>query len=375
LFSSRIDDVVWTDTFRLPSFFDPKARFYKEWHDFAFYDRGSGIFALMNFGVHGNPYDAKRGYGAALTFMVEPGGKAHAAMRLMPLRELTVSPFSPDFVGNGVSVSCVKKNSFRVQGEIGDISLDLNLPIMAPPVTIDQMGYDMMSGRRVTDEMRGAASEMSSLWDTWVELPSLGAFGKINIGGASYSVNTNTGYQDHEGGRFDWGTVKGWDIGVLLCDPTTGREPAKVSFLFYRYGASGAVSYGGIIFRTSSGKEKRFGSECVEIVGSGEFSGERVYLPGITRLLYPDYRPPTPATVRFSAHDLSDRLEIVFTPKAVCTIVAAGALGEGETTFNEMFCGAAIRAKIGGESYHTTIPCWFESVRPRGRLKEHAPET
>ena len=375
MFSPRIEDVLWSDAFRVPSIFDSRIEFYKEWHDFALYDPRTQLFALLNFGVHGNLYDSSRGFGAALAFIVEPTGKVHSAMKMMPIGEVTVSPFSPDFVGGGVNLSYVRRRkTFSIVGEIGDISLNLSLPVTSPPVTINQMGYSILSRNKLSPGMQAAGREMSRLWDSWVELPRLSARGSIRSGSTSYAVNTTRGYQDHEGGRFDWGTIKGWDIGVLLSDPNTGKEPARASFLFYRYGGSGESSYGGIVLRTKGGRETSFNSENTRVKMSGQFSKERTYLPGVTRLLYPDYRPHVPETIQFSAREASDRLKITFTPKAVCTIVTAGFSGVGETTFNEMFCNAKLLAIVQGERFDTTIPCWFESVRPRGRLKNDAPE-
>jgi len=62
--------VSWVDSFDLPSVFDHRGALYKEWHDFVFFDRRIGLFGLLNFAVLGNPHDEKRGYGAALTFLV-----------------------------------------------------------------------------------------------------------------------------------------------------------------------------------------------------------------------------------------------------------------------------------------------------------------
>ena len=161
--------------------------------------------------------------------------------------------------------------------------------------------------------------------------------------------------------------MTGWDTGVLLADPSKPGEPAKVSFLFYRYGPSGQSEYGGIILRTPTGKEKYFASNITQVVtDSGEFAGPRGYIPGVTRVLYPDYKPWVPQTMTFSSVDGADSIEIVFTPNAVCTMVVAG-LDLAETTFNEMYCSAALDATVDGETYHGTIPCWFESVRPRRR--------
>jgi hypothetical protein len=373
MLSSRVEDTPWVDSFDLPSVFDPRLPLYKEWHDFVFFDRTNNLFGLLNFAVHGNPYDARRGYGAALAFLVDSAGKAHTAMKLIPLDDLTVSPFSPDFIGGGVSVSYRKDNSFSIEGTIEDISFDLDVPVVQPPVTMSQVGFDVLSRNRIDAGMLGAAGDMARIWDKWVELPRLTVTGSLSIGAASYELDTTTGYQDHEGGRFDWGTVAGWDTGVLLCDPKTKGEPEKVSFLFYRYGASGASSYGGVIVKASSGEERFFDSEKMTITRSGEFSGDRAYLPGVTRLLYPDYRPKIPETIIFSGAAGSDKVEITFTPKAVCTIVVASITDEAETTFNEMYCDASLDATIAGRRYQKTIPCWFESVRPRGSLNQDAP--
>jgi len=372
--SSRIADVPWLESFGIPSIFDPRLSLYKEWHDFAFFDRETKVFALLNFGIHGNPYDARRGYGAALAFVVDPRGKIHTSMKMIPLSELRVSPYSPDFHGSDLTVG-YSQNSFRIRGPIGDIKVALDLPVVAPPVTIGQIGAEILANREVTMDMMGAAEEMTRLWERWVELPRLEVEGRIVLDGTSYPVHTNSGYQDHEGGRFDWGSTAGWDIGVLFCDPDRRAEPAKVSFMFYRHGPSGESSYGGIIVKTRGGKDRYFGSESVKVTTSGQFSGERAFLPGVTGLLYPDYRPKIPETITYSASSLSDRVDLSFTPRAVCTIVASGISGEAETTFNEMFCDASVRVAIGGETYRTSIPCWFESVRPRGRLADDAHET
>jgi hypothetical protein len=373
LLSSRLEDVSWVDAFGLPSIFDPRLPLYKEWHDFVFFDRNSQLFGLLNFAVHGNPYDSKRGYGAALAFLVGPGGKIHTALKLIPLSKLTVSVYSPDFVGEEVAVSYLGNNSFSIKGRIDDISLDLSIPVILPPVTMNQIGFDILTRNKINLGMLGAAAEMTSIWDKWVELPRLSVVGRIGVHGTDHSVNTTTGYQDHEGGRFDWGSVLGWDTGVLLCDPTSGGEPEKVSFLFYRYGRSGESSYGGIIVKTADGNERFFGAEKITITRSGEFSGERAYMPGVTKLLYPDYQPKVPATIVFSATDSSDSVDIAFTPRAVCTIVVPSVSDKAETTFNEMYCDASFEASIGSETYKKLIPCWFESVRPRGRLNDHAP--
>ncbi|MGA2664236.1 MAG: hypothetical protein ABSF83_04765 [Nitrososphaerales archaeon] len=364
----------WVDSFDLPSVFDHRGALYKEWHDFVFFDRRIGLFGLLNFAVLGNPHDEKRGYGAALTFLVDPDGRAHASMKLIPLAELSVSPYSPDFLAGSVNVSYRPDRSFDIRGEIDGVSLDLNMPVVLPPVTMNQIGSDILARGGFTLGMFQVVGEMAQVWDKWVELPRLGVTGTVRVGGATYSIETQTGYQDHEGGRFDWGSLPGWDTGVLLCDPQQGGgEPAKVSFLFYRYGTSGESEYGGVIVRTPGGEEAYFGSGEVTITRSGEFSGERAYLPGVTRLLYPDYAPRVPATTTFSASGPSGSLRIVFTPRAVCTIVVPSASNDSETVFNEMYCTAELESRIGGTEYRGAIPCWFESVRPRGRVVKGDP--
>ncbi len=366
MLSSRVEDVRWVDSFDLPSVFDPRLPLYKEWHDFVFFDRKRDLFGLLNFAIHGNPYDASRGYGAALAFIVPPDGKVHTALELIPLGDLTVSPYNPDFVSKKVSVSYLADGSFNIKGEIEQVSLDLNLAVASPPVTMSKIAADILARNQATLGMLEAANEMAQIWDKWVELPNLDVVGTLRVDGTAYAIDTPTGYQDHEGGRFDWGSVTGWDTGVFLSDPSNVGEPGKVSFLFYRYGPDGNSQYGGLILKTADGKERYFASDIMKVADSGEFAGPRGYLPGVTRALYPDYKPRIPETIAFSAADKGDSISIVFTPRAVCTIVVAGQ-DEAETTFNEMYCSAALQAKVGGEEFYGNIPCWFESVRPKGR--------
>jgi hypothetical protein len=373
MLSSRVEDTPWVDSFDIPSVFDPRLPLYKEWHDFVFFDRGNNLFGLLNFAIHGNPYDPRRGYGVALAFIVDAGAKAHTAMRLIPLDRLRVSPFSPDYIGDGVSVSYRKDNSFSIRGNIEDVSFDLDVPVLEAPVTMSQIGFDVLSRNRINMGMLGAAGDMARVWDKWVELPKLKVTGKLDVGGTTYQLDTTTGYQDHEAGRFDWGTVAGWDTGVLLCDSKSGGEPEKVSFLFYRYGPAGESTYGGVIVKPPGGEERFFDTGEITVTRSGEFSGDRAHLPGVTRLLYPDYHPKIPETIVFSGASSSDTVEVTFTPRAVCTIVVPGIEDEAETTFNEMYCSAELDATISGRRYQKTIPCWFESVRPRGSLRQDGP--
>jgi hypothetical protein len=374
MFSSEIDDTSWVDSFDIPSVFDPRLALYKEWHDFVFFDRTTRVFGLLNFAIHGNPYDARRGYGAALAFLVDPGERARTALKLIPLHSLTVSPFSPDFIGEGVSVHYQKEDhSFSIEGSIEGISFDLEARVVQAPVMMSQIGFDVLSRNPIDAGMLGAARDMARVWDKWVELPKLRITGKLDIGATGYLLDTTTGYQDHEGGRFEWGTVAGWDTGVLLCDPMAGGEPEKVSFLLYRYGIGGESRYGGVIVKPPGLEERFFDSEKMTITRSGEFAGARAYLPGVTRLLYPDYRPKIPRTIVFTWAASSDTVEITFTPKAACTIVVSGVSDEAETTFNEMYCSASLDTTIAGHRFRKTIPCWFESVRPRGRLKQDGP--
>ena len=360
-------EVSWVDSFDLPSILDPRVAYYKEWHDFVFYDRAKKVFGLLNFAVHGNPYDAKRGFGAALAFLVGPDGKIHTGLKLIPITELTVSPYSPDYLSSSLSVSYLSDDSFTILGDLDKISLDLALPVMAPPITMNQIGYDVLSKNGLTMGMVGVVADMSRVWDKWVELPRLDVVGTIRYGGTTFTIDTTTGYQDHEGGRFDWGSIEGWDTGVLLCDPENGAEPARVSFLFYRYGTP-TSEYGGIIVKRKDGYEKYFASDHVTVTKTGAFSGEQAFLPGVTRLLYPDYHPKIPKTMTFSASEGTDSLDIAFTPRALCTIVVPSLSDDAETTFNEMYCSAELTADLGGRAYSASIPCWFESVRPRGRI-------
>lgn len=370
-----VEDTTYLDAFNIPSIFEDRLALYKEWHDFVFYDRKNRIFGLLNFGVHGNPYDAKRGYGSVLSFFVDPRGKILTESMLIPLGKLQISAYNPDFLGENVAVTYLKDNTFKIKGKIDKISFDLSLPVILPPVSSREIGFDVIGEHEtISIGMIRAAEEMGQFWDNWVELPRLLSFGEVTLDGTVFPINTHTGYHDHEGGRFDWGTPWGWDTGVILCDPSNAKEPESVRFLFYRYGPSNELSYGGISVEKKNGKKKFFGSEKIQITRTGRFSGEQSIIPGVTRLLYPDYHPCVPERIVFSAVDDSDKLNVIFTPRAVCSIIASSINGTLDTVLNEMFCSAILSGSVEGKIYNKTIPCWFESVRPRGSVRNFAVE-
>jgi hypothetical protein len=371
-----IKDTKYIDAFNIPSIFNNRLPLYKEWHDFVFYDRKNRIFGLLNFGIHGNPYDVKRGYGSVLSFFVDPRGRILTESKLIPLGKLQISAYNPDFLGEDVAVTYLKDNSFRIKCKMDKISFNLILPVILPPVSSKEIGLEIMGMHKIINiGMIRAAKEMGKFWDNWIELPRLQASGEITLDGTVFPINTHTGYHDHEGGRFDWGTPWGWDTGVILCDPSNAREPESVRFLFYRYGPSDELSYGGISVEKKNGKKKFFGSENIQITREGKFSGEQRMIPGVTRLIYPDYNPYIPERIVFSAVDDSDNLNIIFTPRAVCSVIPSSINGKSETELNEMFCSAKLSGSVEGKTYTKTIPCWFESVRPRGSVRNFAVET
>jgi hypothetical protein len=268
--------------------------------------------------------------------VVDPAGKIFSEIKLIPISKLKISSYNPDFIGNAFSVTFLKDNSFEVKGKMEEISFDLSFRVALPPVTNKDIFIDVIQEQETTVKM-------------------------------VLAIKTSQGYQDHEGGCFDVGTAWGWDTGVVLCDPSAVNEPEGADFLIYRYGPTDSFSYGGVFVETKNGKKDFFDSGNIQIVTKGKYDGNLSIMPAITRLLYPDYHPTIPKTTTYIAAKGSDKLEITFTPKAVCSIVNASLITDSEVVFNEMFCEANLSAQIRGDTYDCVIPCWFESVRPRKR--------
>jgi hypothetical protein len=361
----RVQDTAYIDNFAIPSLFDNRVILYKEWHDFAFYDGESNFFGLLNFGVHGNPYDAKRGYGSVLSFFVDPRGKIVTNTRLIPLKNLQVSWFNPDFLGDTTGVTYAD-NTFRVHARMEKSTYDLDMQVTIPPFSNKEVFLQLLEAHVQQDAgMHRAAEAMNKQWDTWLGIPGLHISGVVNLNGNRYPIHTCRSFHDHEGGRFDWDAIFGWDTGVVLCDPSAGDEPKSATFLFYRYGNTDDLSYGGIIIETKEGNRWYFDSNDIRVFRTDKFTGEQKILPGIIRLLYPDYHPVIPKRIVFTAVRGNDTLKITFSPKAVCSIVVSSISGKAEVVFNEMFCDAKFQGCLGGISFNKIIPCWFESVRPR----------
>jgi hypothetical protein len=368
----RVEDTASVDAFTLPSIFDTKGRLYQEWHDFVFFDRKKDLFCLLNFGVHGNPYDSKRGWGSVLSYTVDPNRKIFSELKLIPMSQLEISPYNPNFISDNISVTFLKDNSFDVTGKMDQTSFDLNFRVALPPVTNKDIFIDILKEQNPTAKMLRVAQEMNCQWENWVELPRLLVKGKLKLNKKTYSIRTSQGYQDHEGGCFDIGRTWGWDTGVIFCDPIADQEPERVDFLIYRYGPSSDLSYGGVFFETKSGKKQFFDNAEMHIASKGKYDGNLNIMPAITKLLYPDYRPAIPRNLTFTGSKGQDKLEIVFTPKAVCSIVNASPINPSEVVFNEMFCEVSLTGKIKGNTYDCVLPCWFESVRPRKRIDNYA---
>ena len=368
----RVEDTASVDAFTLPSLFDTRAGLYQEWHDFVFYDRKTRIFGLLNFGVHGNPYDSKRGWGSALTYFVDPTRNIFSEVKLIPLSQLQVSSYSPDFISDDFSVVLQKNNSFDIMGKMAQASFDLNFEVFSPPATDQDVFMDVLKVKKPNVRMLLAAQEMNRQWESWVELPRLLVKGDLKINNKKYTLNSDQGYQDHEGGCFDIGATWGWDTGVIFCDHLDACEPARVDFLIYRYGPTSDLSYGGVFVETKDGKKCFFDNRKLKVASEGTYDGNISVMPGITKLLYPDYHPEIPKTTTFSAKNNSDSIEISFKPVSLCSIVNASLENPSEVVFNEMFCDVELNGVVGGQSYECTLPCWFESVRPRKRVENLA---
>jgi len=368
----RVEDTASVDAFSPPSIFDKRLRSYQEWHDFVFYDRKRRIFGLLNFGIHSNIYDSKRGWGSVLSYIVDPKDKIFSEIKLIPIDKLEFSHYTPNFIGDAFKVNYLKDNSFEVKGQMEKVSFDLSFGVVSPPVSNKDIFLNVMQKQGPNAKMFLAAQEMGRQWDNWVELPRLTVAGKLKLGKTIFQIKTNQGYQDHEGGCFDMGKTWGWDTGVVLCDPSAAQEPKRVDFLFYRYGPSDNFSYGGIFFENKNGEEKYFDSRRIQVSTKGKYTGSQTVMPAITKLLYPDYHPAIAKNTTFIVANGSDKLEITFSPKAVCSIINASLYSPSEAVFNEMFCEANLRGHVGGQTYDCTLPCWFESVRPRKRVDNYA---
>ena len=120
------------------------------------------------------------------------------------------------------------------------------------------------------------------------------------------------------------------------------------------------------------GKRQFFDSAKMKITATGDYDGNHEHNACNHTITISDYRPTIPKNRTFTASKGPDKLEVVFTPKAVCSIVNTSIINSSEVVFNEMFCEATLMGKIGGNTYECVLPCWFESVRPRKRVESNA---
>ena len=137
---------------------------------------------MLNFGVHGNPYDSKRGWGSVLSYIVDPSRKIFSELKLIPMSQLEVTSYNPNFIGNNFSVDLLEDNSFDVVGRMEQTSFDLNFKVVSPPVTDEDIFMEVIKEQNPNAKMLLAAQEMNRQWESWVELPRLLVKGNLKVG-------------------------------------------------------------------------------------------------------------------------------------------------------------------------------------------------
>ncbi|MEZ0447770.1 hypothetical protein [Cellulomonas sp. ICMP 17802] len=287
------------DHLRRPAPDDPTRGAYKEWLHVNAFDHGTGVIALVNVSVHGDPVaPASRAVGAALVHVPDVGWLGNAEVSSARSVEASVLSLATEGVAIAVDPSGGRVAArARLAGDGVDLSLE-GVPVGA---------------------QLGAASVMP--FGTghlgWYVYPRLALDGTAALPGGSLAFSGVGGYADHNWGRWWWGDDAGWDWACW-------HAPDALLVVFSRMTNSAHTSTGLVLLTVEvGGRVVRFVGDQVLVEASGRRGPSR-RLPGALAALHTDRAAERlPSRVVVHASNGFDGLDLEFDVRDVAQLVMA----------------------------------------------------
>ncbi len=311
----RVDDAKSLDCLRVPTTFDDDLDAYKEWQHFNVFDSKSGLFALLNFAIIGNPFDRN-------TACVRIGLFRTAANEIRGSIEpeladnLKVSYLDPGLAFPGVSVTYRDRCYFvKCIIEHAAAEVDLSFAIASTPLTT-------------------LTKPFGSGFLGWTVFPRMTANGTIRLGGKRYAIKNAAAYHDHDWGRFNWGEDFGWHWGIFLEDRASG-----LTLLFdqsTRGLGTPAMRSSLLVYQG-----ERLVADCsghdLDVEFTDVFDKAPIVLPGVLRATHGRPSCRVPKVVTLTGRDLAkQQMVVTFTADTVVQFIAPHHRGPGETQLNQV---------------------------------------
>lgn len=300
------------DHLRRPPTDDPTRGAYKEWLHVNVFDHRTGVIALVNVSVHGDPAaPASRAVGAALVHVPGAGWAGNA--EVVPAAAVDTGVLA--LATPGVAVAA-----------------DLSAARVAARARLPRDGVDLsLEGVPVGPELSVESTmPFGSGHLGWAVYPRLSVDGTLELPGSTVALHGAGGYADHNWGRWWWGDDAGWDWACW-------HAPDGLLVVFSRMTDRAHTTTGLVLLTVEvGGRVVRFVDDQVLVETTGQVGPSR-RLPGALAALHTDRASERlPSRVVVHAHNGFDGLDLEFDVRDVAQLVMAEPAQPGFAFLHEL---------------------------------------
>jgi len=314
------------DSLRWPPVFDPSRTAYKDWLHLNVFDHATGSVGVINASLHGAPDDRRaRAIGTGVFHVPGVGWVGNVEVRGI------------DEAGISLAAIGLEQVALAVDHATDRVMASVRFPDDGLMVELEATAS---TSALVVEE----PLPLGPGWISWYAVPRLSVSGEATILGRRHDLSGASAYHDHNWGRWHWGEDLGWQWGCFLA-PAPG--PALV-FTRTTDRTHHGLGRPMLVVRTP-GARRTFVGPMVEAIRSGRSEGRLRRLPGALAALHQDRAAPAlPASLRITAADGIDDVEIEFVADGATQLVAADPSIPGYGFIHEIAGRFTCRGRVGG---------------------------
>jgi hypothetical protein len=192
----------------------------------------------------------------------------------------------------------------------------------------------------------------------WFVVPRLLASGHVRVGNVVTDLARVPAYHDHNWGHFRWGQDFAWVWGY---GHGARNAPWSIAFDRLTNRARNEDLLRGILLWHGARHHRVFGGPEIQLRYEGHCRPEHLLkLPRVMGLLRPEMATDVPARLLARAESRGDVLEVEFSARHVCQLIAPNDAGLGVTVINEVSGDLLLSGRVRGQSVDMAGRAMFE---------------